>query len=77
MRRSCKGEPVRLDSLVNPDINLCFIHTISWGEKIPRVKYTDTYVDLMERMMRADAVGEGKQAMIRMKFIIQSPCEFN
>lgn len=32
--------------------------------KMPIVKYTDSDIDLMARMMRAEAVGEGKQGML-------------
>ncbi len=35
-----------------------------WGENMPRVKYTDSDVALMARMMRAEAEGEGKQGML-------------
>lgn len=31
---------------------------------MPRVKYRDSDVDLMARMMRAEAEGEGKQGML-------------
>ncbi|MDX1772229.1 MAG: cell wall hydrolase, partial [Planococcaceae bacterium] len=31
---------------------------------MPRVKYTSSDVDLMARMMRAEAEGEGKQGML-------------
>ena len=41
-----------------------FFHTIFWGEKMPRVKYRNADVDLMARMMRAEAEGEGKQGML-------------
>lgn len=41
-----------------------FIHTIFWGEKMPRVKYRDSDIDLLARMMRAEAEGEGKQGML-------------
>ena len=41
-----------------------FLHTIYWGEKMPRVKYRDADVDLMARMMRAEAEGEGNQGML-------------
>jgi len=41
-----------------------FVHTIFWGEKMARVRYRDSDVSLMARMMRAEAVGEGKQGML-------------
>lgn len=31
---------------------------------MPRVKYRDSDIDLMARMMRAEAEGEGKQGML-------------
>ena len=31
---------------------------------MPRIKYRDSDVDLMARMMRAEAEGEGKQGML-------------
>ena len=34
------------------------------GEKMPRVDYRNSDVDLMARMMRAEAEGEGKQGML-------------
>ena len=41
-----------------------FVHTIFWGDKMPRVNYRSSDVDLMARMMRAEAEGEGKQGML-------------
>lgn len=41
-----------------------FFHTIFRGEKMARVKYRDKDIDLMARMMRAEAEGEGKQGML-------------
>ena len=41
-----------------------FFHTIFWGEKMARVAYRSEDVDLMARMMRAEAEGEGKQGML-------------
>ena len=34
------------------------------GEKMPRVKYRDADIDLIARMMRAEAEGEGQQGML-------------
>lgn len=40
------------------------IHTIFGGEKMARVAYRSADVDLMARMMRAEAEGEGNQGML-------------
>ncbi len=37
---------------------------------LPRVKYTDSDIDLMARMMRAEAEGEGKQGMLMVGNVI-------
>ena len=41
-----------------------FSYYIFRGEKMPRVKYRDADIDLMARMMRAEAEGEGIQGML-------------
>lgn len=42
----------------------CFSYATFGGGKMARVKYRDSDVDLMARMMRAEAEGEGKQGML-------------
>jgi N-acetylmuramoyl-L-alanine amidase len=47
-----------------------FFHTIFWGEKMPRINYRSSDVDLMARMMRAEAEGEGKLGMLMVGNVI-------
>jgi len=47
-----------------------FFHTIVWGEKMARVKYRDKDVDLVARMIRAEAEGEGRQGMLYVANVI-------
>lgn len=41
-----------------------FLHIISRGEIMGRIAYREADVDVMARMMRAEAEGEGKQGML-------------
>lgn len=40
------------------------LHTLVWGENMARIKYRDADIDLIARMMRAEAEGEGNQGML-------------